>query len=107
MSWESRRREGKRYYYEATWVDGEVIKRYLGSGVEAARAAQAVEDRRRKRIADTAEVMKMESLVSSPEQLTRDVRLLARDLLHAKLFASGCYQAAYVWRRRKRKQVQK
>ena len=107
MSWEPRGRKGRRYYYQAVWTDGKVEKRYLGTGIEAARAAQAVEDRRNKRITDKAEVIEMQSLLSDPEQRTQDVRLLARDLLHAKLYSLGCYQASYVWRRRKRKQVRK
>lgn len=86
MGWETRR--GKRYYYQASRVDGRVVKRYLGAGefaeamagideldahrrqveAEAERAERAALDALQQDVADACDLV---------EQLTRAVLVVA------------------------------
>ena len=87
MAWETRG-NGRRYYYQASRVDGRVVKRYLGKGDVAALLGQmndlAAQRRQFKAESDRAERAALDALQQDVadacelvEQLTRVVLVLA------------------------------
>ena len=59
MGWETRK--GRRYFYETTYVDGERIRRCHGYSIDAFIAAQRVENERKERERDIANIRALQA----------------------------------------------
>ncbi len=98
MGWEKRER-GTRYYTRSKWVDGRVVREYIGGGLLGEVAAQLDEYERRRR--DEEDLYWKEER----ERLERDAAFLpqleeAADILvRASLLGSGCHYYRGEWRR--------
>ena len=94
-------RNGNRYAYRSTWVDGRCKKTYVGTGVKAAEAA-------RKEASDRIQESREQQLWllawAKVEAASRPLDALcaqARLLTHAVMAISGCYlHRGHEWRRR-------
>lgn len=94
-------RNGRRYAYQSTWVDGRAKKTYIGTGAKAAEAArQEASDRAQESRDQQAWLMgwaKVEAASRPLDALCTQARLL----LHAVMVVSGCYlHKGHEWRRR-------
>ena len=100
MGWESRGR-GKRYYTRSRWVDGRVVREYVGSGTLAEIAALEDEHKRRQREEEAAfwkeEKERLEAGAAFVDELTEASEVLLR----AQLLASGFHKHKGQWRRKR------
>jgi len=94
-------RNGKRYAYRSTWVEGRCKKTYVGTGVTATEAVrQDTLDRVQK--SREQQVWHLEwAKVESASQPLDELCAQARLLTHAVLMISGYYlHRGHEWRRR-------
>ena len=82
MSWE--RRRSAHYYYFGIRESGRVCKLYLGRGVEAELAADAVADKKAERALLRAEQAAIERLVQKTGTLSVGCRLIAEAALYSQ-----------------------
>ncbi len=94
-------RNGRRYAYRSTWVDGRSKKTYVGTGAKAAAAA-------RQEALDRAQASREQQLwlmawakVEAASRPLDELCAQARLLMHAVMVVSGCYlHKGHEWRRR-------
>lgn len=98
MGWETRKR-GTRYYTRSKWVDGRVVREYIGAGPLG--EIVAAEDELQRCLKDETIAYWKEEL----ERLERDTAFLteleeaAEILTRAHLIAAGCHKRKGEWRR--------
>jgi hypothetical protein len=103
MSWDRKRRGGKRgYFYRSVRVNGRSVKQYIGTGAAAELIADLeAEKHETRRIA--CETWLRESTVLEANELTaREVKALTALLVHATMLVRGYYFHHGEWRRRRR-----
>ncbi len=98
MGWEARER-GTRYYTRSKWVDGRVVREYIGGGPLGEVAAQLDEYERRQREEEDLywkeERERLERNAAFLPQLEEAADILVR----AHLLGSGCHYYRGEWRR--------
>ncbi len=94
-------RNGRRYAYRSTWVDGRSKKTYLGTGARAAEAArQEASDRAQEALDQQAWLLTWAKVEAASRPLDA-LCAQARVLMHAVMLVSGCYlHKGHEWRRR-------
>lgn len=92
MGWE--RRNNRRYYYRAKWVNGRVVKEYVGRG-RAAEAA-AAEDASRQEMKQVARDENKN--IAEAGDLNRELTDITSLLVEAALLAAGMYLHDRTWR---------
>jgi hypothetical protein len=109
MAWESRGPKGRQYLYLSVRDDSSrVVKRYVGNGVQAQRAAEALADRRNRREADRQAVLDAQSRLLGADKLLTDLDEAATVLLEAFLLSEGFHRINYSrWRRNRNVQGRK
>ena len=100
MGWETRR--GKRYYYQASRVDGRVVKRYVGKGDVAALLGQMNDlDAQRRQVEAESERAERAALDALHRELG-DACDLVDQLTRAVLLAAGYHRHDRgEWRKRR------
>ena len=98
MGWETRER-GTCYYTRSKWVDGRVVREYIGGGLLGEVAAQLDEYERRQREEEDLywreERERLERNAAFLPQLEEAADILVR----AYLLGSGCHYHRGEWRR--------
>lgn len=101
MAWERRANRG-RYYYRGRYVDGRVVKEYIGTGEVGEIAARLDAEARARRAAEAAANRAREAMLEPIERTMRDLHAGCTTLMAAVLLTSGFYQhARSEWRRRR------
>jgi hypothetical protein len=102
MAWETRGRNGRRYYYSARWSDGRTVKNYFGRGAPAELAAGLDADARRLRAAEGEALQAERSRLEPAERAMRALDAACELLLDETLTAAGYHRQNYsAWRRRR------
>lgn len=96
MGWEMRR--GRHYFYQSTRVDGEVRRRYLGTGQEAQRVAHEIAVRQQNRAANRLKLASLEAKLADANQLADRQQANNRLLRDAALLAHGFRRFSRQWR---------
>jgi hypothetical protein len=96
MAWQSR--NGHRYYYEATRVNGRPENRYLGRGEQAEQVAAEIEERKASRIQTSLEILGALEQVTVADHLAKLYDEGMDSLLEACLRTQGYYRTAGHWR---------
>jgi hypothetical protein len=91
VSWE-RRRNGKRFYYQAQRVMGKVVKRYVGAGVEAERLAGRDAALRAERAAQRRAEVDLRRRVLEAGRMLVKLGRDCEDVATAALAAAGLYR---------------
>lgn len=99
MSWDTKQRGGKPYFYRSIRVNGRAEKQYLGTGPAAELAAKLLDDRRRERVDLTAERMRWATALAALDDLHDCLAVL----VHSELLLRGFYAHRGQWRPRGRK----
>ena len=99
MAWESR--GSRRYFYEAAWVDGRCVKRYVGSGIAAKTAADRVAAKASQRAMEATEALKFQKAIDPAERLFATAAQHAESAFESGMLSLDCYQASHTWRRRR------
>jgi ribosomal protein S2 len=98
MSWETRQRGGA-YYTRSRWVDGRVVREYVGGGVIGRLAAQQDELERLQREQEAARRKEERERLERSVGFLRELDEAAEVLMRAELLASGCHKHKGEWRR--------
>jgi hypothetical protein len=102
MAWETRGRNGRRYYYSARWSGGRSLKHYFGNGPLAELAAEFDAEARRQRVAEADAVQAERSRLEPAERAMRALDAACELMLAATLTAAGYHRENYsAWRRRR------
>src|SRR5262245_38974099 len=101
MPW-SRKQRGPEsgYFYFSVRIDGRPTKVYVGAGPAALRAARAVEDRRRQRLAERDGWLLEEARLGAAERALRELAAATRMLTRAALLLAGFHEHRGQWRLR-------
>ena len=100
MGWEQR--GPHRYYYVSSWVDGRVVKKYVGRGAKASRAEAEMLEREEQRLHMNAVIGRWSREMDEIDTPIRQMFELADQIMEADLLSSNFYQAGRVWRKRRR-----
>lgn len=100
MGWE--RRGAHKYFYSSAWVDGKVVKKYVGRGKKAAHAEQELLEREAERQYINAGGQRWAIEMAEVDKPIKKMRELAKQIMEADLLANNFYRAGRVWRKRKR-----
>jgi hypothetical protein len=99
MSWESRPRSSRRYYYRTLYANGRAIREYIGTGDKGEQAAADDQARRKERQAQAeqikAEVRRRQEANEALGEWSDDLQQLA----YAMLIADGCVYKNGEWKR--------
>lgn len=98
MGWETRQRGGS-YYTRSRWVDGKVVREYVGGGVIGRLAARQDELERLQREQETARRKEERESLERSAGFLRELEEAAQVLIRAELLASGCHKHKGEWRR--------
>ena len=101
MGWESRGRGTRRYYTRSRWVDGRVVREYVGSGPPAEIAALEDEHKRRQREEEAAFWKEEKERVEAGAAFVDELAEASEVLLRAHLLASGFHKHKGQWRRQR------
>jgi hypothetical protein len=96
MAWRSR--NGNRYFYQATRLNGRRVNRYIGRGDQAEQVAAEIQERRAARIQTSLEILGAREQVSVADHLAKLYDQGTDSLLEACLRAQGYYRTAGHWR---------
>jgi hypothetical protein len=99
MSWDQKRKDGPRYYYESRRVDGRPVKRYVGTGPRAERQARLDEECRQQRQAQRQVFLGEMRRVAPAEDALKELRLLTDLLARATLLLAGYHEHKGQWRK--------
>jgi hypothetical protein len=98
MAWE--RRKGRNYYYRSRWVNGRVVREYVGTGVVAEMAArldaEAAEERALVQVARLRTLAELEELDLMLEQIDREVNAA----VSAAMAVAGFHWHRGEWRKK-------
>jgi hypothetical protein len=98
MGWETRQRGGA-YYTRSRWVDGRVVREYVGGGEIGRLAAQHDELERLQREQDAARRREEREGLERSADFLGELEEAAKVLVRAELLASGCHKRKGEWRR--------
>jgi hypothetical protein len=98
MGWEMRQRGGA-YYTRSRWVDGRVVREYVGGGVIGRLAAQQDELERLQREQEAASQREERESLEESADFLRELEEAAKLLIRAELLAAGCHKHKGEWRR--------
>src|SRR5215204_2543171 len=102
MGWESRERGKRRYYTRSRWVNGRVVREYVGSGPAAEIAALEDEYKRQQREEEEAAFWKEEKeRLEAGAAFLDELAEASEVLLRAHLLASGFHKHKGQWRRKR------
>lgn len=94
-------RNGRRYAYEARWVDGRCVKKYRGAGTQAENAARIDAEARIRRDVEQQEWARKWSAIESAQRPLDALCEQTKVLTSAVLVLAGFYfHKGYTWRRR-------
>jgi hypothetical protein len=96
MAWRSR--NGIRYYYQTTKVNGRPVNRYIGRGDDAEQVAAEVEERKASRNKTRLEILGAREQVTVADHLAKLSDEGTDLLLEACLRAQGYHRTAGHWR---------
>ncbi len=98
MGWETRQRGGA-YYTRSRWVDGKVVREYVGGGVIGRLAARQDELERLQREQEAARRKAERESLERSAGFLGELEDAAEVLVRAELLASGCHKHKGEWRR--------
>jgi len=101
MGWESRGRGKRRYYTRSRWVDGRVVREYIGSGPAAEIAALEDEYKRQQREEEAASWKEEKERLEASAAFLGELAQVSEVLLRAQLLASGFHKHKGQWRRKR------
>src|SRR5215207_6682 len=101
MGWESRGRGKRRYYTRSRWVDGRVVREYVGSGLLGEIAALEDEYKRRQREEEAAFWKEEKERLEAGTAFLDELAEVSEVLLRAHLLASGFHKHKGQWRRQR------
>ena len=101
MGWESRGRGKRRYYTRSRWVDGRVVREYIGSGPAAEIAALEDEYKRQQREEEAAFWKEEKERLEARAAFLGELAEASEVLLRAHLLASGFHKQKGQWRRKR------
>ena len=101
MGWESRGRGKRRYYTRSRWVDGRVIREYVGCGLLGEIAALEDEYKRRQREEEAAFWKEEKERLEAGAAFLDELAEVSEVLLRAHLLASGFHKHKGQWRRKR------
>jgi hypothetical protein len=102
MAFERRGKSGGTFFYLSVRTAMGVKKTYLGRGVQAQRAADAVAHRRGRREAERRAIQAERDLLRTADELTAELDAAATLLTEAVLLAAGFHRTNFgPWRRRR------
>ena len=101
MGWESRGRGKRRYYTRSRWVDGRVIREYVGCGLLGEIAALEDEYKRRQREEEAAFWKEEKERLEAGAAFLDELAEVSEVLLRAQLLASGFHKHKGQWRRKR------
>jgi hypothetical protein len=101
MAWESRKGRG-RYYTRSVRVGGRVVRRYLGTGAHAERAARLDAMTRAANAQERADLMERRMPVEWAAEQLEDLAAMTDTLVRATLVLAGYHQHHRgEWRKRR------
>jgi hypothetical protein len=98
MRWETRQRGGA-YYTRSRWVDGRVVREYVGGGMIGRLAAQQDELERLQKDQEAARRREEREGLERSAGFLGELEEAAKVLVRAELVASGCHKHKGEWRR--------
>ncbi len=98
MGWETRQRGGT-YYTRSKWVDGKVVREYVGSGAVGRLAARQDELERLQREQEATRWREERENLEQNAAFLHELDEAAEVLMRAELLASGCHKHKGEWRR--------
>jgi hypothetical protein len=98
MGWEKRGR-GTRYYTRSRWVDGRVVREYVGSGSRGKIAALEDECKRRQREMEAAFRKEERERLEVSAAFLEELEEAAEVLVRANLVGAGYRKRKGQWRR--------
>lgn len=99
MAWEKRSK--RRYYYEAKWENGRVVKRYLGHGIQAQKAALKADSTRNGKRRAREVVRRIVEELDPVTLLMKQLESSVRELTQIELLSHGYHQHRGNWRKRR------
>jgi hypothetical protein len=98
MAWENRGRG--RYFYLNRRREGRVVKTYYGPGAIGEVAAGLLDEARRKRADQAAELKAMQARFAAPDRAMSALDEVCALAVEAALTAAGYHRCSYKWRRK-------
>ena len=99
MGWE--RRGNKRFYYKSVREGSRVRRQYFGCGPRAQQAAAHAAMEKSRRVADRAELKRLQALLEAPERLATELDECINVLVEAALYGAGLHCRKGEWRRKR------
>jgi hypothetical protein len=100
VGWETRER-GTRYYTRSKWVDGRVVREYVGGGVLGKIAALEDEHKRLQKQETVAHWTEQQKHLERDAAFLKELEEVTEILTRACLIAAGCHRRRGEWRRRR------
>jgi len=98
VGWETRER-GTSYYTRSKWVDGRVVRQYVGGGVLGKIAALEDEHERRRREEQSLYWEEEREQLQQSAGFLLELEEACEVLTRAYLIAAGCHKYRGAWRR--------
>ena len=99
MGWENR--NGRQYFYETTYVDGERIRRCHGYSLDAFIAAQRVENERKERERDIANIRALQTRDQQIDRKVAEFAAFTNNALRQQLIPHGFHWTNGRWRKQR------
>ena len=102
VGWETRER-GTSYYTRSWWVDGRVVREYIGTGPLGEIVASDDELKRRQKEESVAYWREKRERLEQDAAFLKELEKVAEILTRAHLLASGCHKRKGEWRKKRGK----